>query len=197
MGRSRGEIASRSIWFVARTLLIVALVAALGWYVFSVGFNASNMYILATEGMQLRTECVMQDGPMLELTEYFTEEFINNDELLVSGKYDDYTVSDYSYKLSVEGFNLNPWASRATLQVVERVEQLQGSINSDRIPEDAPEGAEYPLPEWEAGRYKMTLEKVNGRWYIDELILIEAEPSMEHKRTPLITPDPSSEGRAE
>lgn len=193
MGRSRGEIASRSIWFVARTLLIIALVAALCWYVFTVAFNASNMYVLATEGMQLRSECVMQDGPKLELTEYFTGEFIQGDELLASGKYDDYTITDYNYRLSVTGFSLNPWSDRATLQLVERVEQLQGSINAERIPEDAPEGAEYPLPEWEAGRYRVTFEKVSGRWYIDELQLLEANPSMEPKRTPAPTADPALE----
>ena len=196
MGRSRGEVASRSIWFVARTLLIIVLIAALGWYVFTVAFNASNMYILATEGMQLRSECVLQDGPELELTEYFTAQFIEQDELLHSGKYDDYNVNDYNYRLSVEGFSLNPWAERATLEVIERVDQLQGAIIADRIPEDAPEGAEYPLPEWDAGRYKATFRKIGGRWYIDELILLEANPSMEPKRTPAPTPDPSSEGAA-
>lgn len=194
MGRSRGEVASRSIWFVARTLLIIALIAGLGWYAFKVAFNAGNMYILATEGMQLRAECVMQDGPKLELTEYFTAEFIENDELLSSGKYDDYTVSDYNYKLSLEGFSLNPWADRVTVQIVERVEQMQGAVNADRIPEDAPEDAEYPLPEWEAGRYKVTFVKEDGRWYIDELTLLEANPSMEPKRTPLLTPNPAEGG---
>ena len=105
MGRSRGEVASRSIWFVARTLLIIVLVAALGWYVFTVAFNASNMYILATEGMQLRSECVLQSGEELELTEYFTGEFIQGDELLASGKYDDYTITDYNYRLSTNYFS--------------------------------------------------------------------------------------------
>ena len=192
-GRSRGEVASRSLWFAARTLLIIALVALLGYGVFLLGLNGSNLYIIATEGMKLRAECILQDGAKLELTEYFTEDFIDGDELLSSGTYDDYTVTDYNYKLSVEGVSLLPWGTTASFTVVERVESMQGSINSDRIPEDAAEDAEYPLPEWESGRYRMDFVKNNGRWYISGLTLLEASPSEAPLRTPdlSITPAPT------
>ena len=42
----------------------------------------SNMYIVVTEGMELRAECILQNGPKLELTKFFTEDYLKQDALL-------------------------------------------------------------------------------------------------------------------
>ena len=184
MRKGTQERLGRGAWYILRTVLILVLIAALGWFVFMIGLNASNLYILASEGMALRAECVLQDGAIVELTEYFTQDFITDDEILYQGAYDNYTVSDYNYKLSVQSMWVLPWSASATMEVTERVTSIAGAINKDSIPEDAAEGTEYPLPIWEAGTYRLTFTKQNHRWYISGVTLLQQSPPEEELRTP-------------
>jgi hypothetical protein len=133
--------------------------------------------------MRLRAECVLQDSPKLELTEYFTSRFIENDKLLSQTAYDNYTISDFTYTLSVEKLVTLPWSVNASMQVVERMTSMSGNINSDFLPEGA-DPADYPLPEWRSGRYLITFAKVEGRWYISTVTYIEEAPDEKPKNTP-------------
>ncbi|OQB23392.1 MAG: hypothetical protein BWY11_01857 [Firmicutes bacterium ADurb.Bin182] len=183
MSKSKAMIAGRSIWYVLRTVLILLSVAALCWGVFLTALNMGNLYILATEGMKLRAECVLQDGPKLELTEYFTTRFIENDKLLVKTEFDNYTITDFSYNLAVERLTVLPWSVHASMQAIERVPSISGSINGDFLPKGA-DPADYPLPEWKSGRYLITFAKVEGRWYISTVTYIEEAPEEKPKNTP-------------
>lgn len=174
--------AGRGLWYVTRLILVGVLILALGWFVFMVGYNASNLYVLASEGLNLRAACVLQNGSLVELTEYFTQDFLANDTILYQSTYDDYTVTDYLYKLSVERVSVWPWSTEAELRVVERVD-LTGSINKDVLAENET-AADYPLPPWEAGRYDINFVKSGGRWYISELTLLERSPADQDLRTP-------------
>lgn len=192
MKRSHGEVTIRWVWYVIRTLMVVALVAVLGYYAFNIGLFGSNLYIIATEGMQLRAECVMQDGAINEMNEYFTQEFIKNDEALYTNDYDNYTVTAFNYKLEIEGISVAPWSVDATMQIVERVTGLEGAINESLIPESYT-SADFPVPAWTANRYKLHFVRDDGRWFISGMELMEAAPSEKPKGTPYITPTPSLE----
>ena len=90
MARNSYGIAKRSIWYVLRTLIITAAIVALCLGVFIEGLHISNLYILVTEGMEKRTEAILkygQTGVDIDLTPYFSEEYLNNDHELDSGKY--------------------------------------------------------------------------------------------------------------
>jgi hypothetical protein len=183
MAKSKAMIAGRSVWYVLRTFLLLLAIAALCWGVFLTALNMGNLYILATEGMKLRAESVLQDSPKLELTEYFTGRFIENDKLLAQTAYDNYTISDFTYTLSVEKLVTMPWSVSASMQAVERITSMSGNINSDFLPEGA-DPADYPLPEWRSGRYLITFAKVEGRWYISTVTYIEEAPDEKPKNTP-------------
>lgn len=183
MAKSNAMIAGRSVWYVLRTFLLLLAIAALCWGLFLTALNVGNLYILATEGMKLRAECVLQDSPKLELTEYFTSRFIENDKLLSQTAYDNYTINDFTYTLSVEKLVTLPWSVNASMQVVERINSMSGNINSDFLPEGA-DPADYPLPEWRSGRYLITFAKVEGRWYISTVTYIEEAPDEKPKNTP-------------
>lgn len=183
MEKSRAMIAGRSVWYVFRTFLLLLCVAALCWGIFLTALNYGNIYILATEGMKLRAECVLRDSPKMELTEYFTSRFIENDKLLSHTAYDNYTIADFNYSLSVEKLSSLPWSVNASMQAVERISSLSGNINSDFLPQGA-DPADYPLPEWRSGRYTITFAKVEGRWYISTVTYIEEAPEEKPKNTP-------------
>lgn len=174
----------RGIWFFMRMVLIIAALLALGYSVFTVAMRAGNLYILATEGLQLRAECILQDGPQVELREYFTEGFLSKDEMLQGTEYDNYTINNFDYRVEVEGISVWPWGTGATVTVVERMASISGSIHEDKKPANALPDAVYPIPEWEGGRYRLYFSFREDRWYIYQMVLIDVTPSEQPKRTP-------------
>ena len=189
MARNRYKIARRSIWYVLRTLLIVAGIVALCLGVFAEGMHVSNLYILVTEGMQARAETIVKNGEPLELTAYFTEDFINSDAALYEEDYENFTVASFDYRVEIRSFFVLPWSVRATMVIDDSL----AAINA--APNDTQEGGQAPaLPEWTPGRYHVLFIKEGSRWYISGLVLIEENPQTEVKPTPdmsLLTPAPS------
>ena len=102
MSRNQYAIARRSIWYMLRTLLSVALVIVLCLGVFVTAMHISNIYILVTEGLELRAEYVLQGGEITALTEYFSEEFVAKDPALYDGAYADFKVTNFIYKLEIK-----------------------------------------------------------------------------------------------
>lgn len=176
MSRNKYAVASRSIWYVLRTLLIFTAIVALCLGVFVEGMYVSNLYILVTEGLEARTECILTDGAVLDLTEYFTEEFVRNDNALYEGIYDEFTVSSFDFRVDVESVSVLPWNKRATMQVLTYLAAINAAAD------DPDSGAE--LPEWRAARYSISLARSGSRWYITGMTLIEENPEMEPAPTP-------------
>ena len=190
MQRNKYTLARRGIWFVMRTMLSITLIVALGIGVLLTAMNVSNLYILATEGMQLRAEKVLQGASTQDLKEYFTASFLSSDKKINEDLYSDYTITNFDYRLTVKSVSVWPWSSTAKMQVVERLASVSGSINANAIPTSDPQAADkdeektYPIPEWTSGRYDIIFKKVNGRWYISSLKLIEENPKEAVKATP-------------
>jgi hypothetical protein len=181
----RLRAARRSMMYVVRTLMLIILAAILCIGAFLTAERYSNLYILTSEGMALRAECVFADGARNDLEEYFTLTFLDNDPAMSDTTYSNYTITDYSYDLTIEKISVLPWSMSATVTATERV-SLRGNINSDQLSEDQ-NPADYPLPEWTPKRYKIKFINANARWYISELVLIEENPDSSN----LGTPDPN------
>lgn len=191
--RSKYSIARRSIWYVLRALLIAAAVLLLALGLFLTGMNVSNLYILTTEGMELRAETILYHNSVLELTKYFTEEFVQNDAALYEGLYDGFTIKTYNYRIDIERFSVSPWGDTATFRVVERM------LDISATQKDTTETAEkLTLPDWTDARYDVVFKKIDGRWYIKELHVLELNPPEEAKPTPNMSllPSASPEGIA-
>ena len=185
--RSKYSIARRSIWYVLRALLVAAAVLLLALGLFLTGMNVSNLYILTTEGMELRAETILYHNSVLELTKYFTEEFVQNDAALYEGLYDGFTIKTYNYRIDIERFSVSPWGDTATFRVVERM--LDISATQTDTTETA---AKLTLPDWADARYDVVFKKIDGRWYIKELRVLELNPPEEAKPTPDMSLLPSA-----
>ena len=70
----------------------------------------SNLYILTSEGMALRAECVFADGARNDLEEYFTLSFLQSDPAMSDATYANYTITDYNYDLTIERISVLPWS---------------------------------------------------------------------------------------
>lgn len=177
--RSKYAIARRSIWYVLRAVLVAAAVLALALGLFLTAMNVSNLYILATEGMELRAKTILTHSSVLDLTPYFTEGFINGDPSLTEGRYDGFTIKTYNYRIDVESFSTSPWSDTATFCVTERM------LDVSAVQTDTSEtAAKLTLPEWTDARYDVVFIKEDDRWYISMLRVVELDPPMEAKPTP-------------
>ncbi len=182
---SKTRMAKRGIWYFMRTILIIALVLVLAVGVFITAMRISNIYIIATEGMQLRMNQILQEESLLTMQEYFTSRFLSEDQLLWENDYDDYDISSFDYRLEVKGILVWPWSTTAELTVVEQMRSISGKILESRIPEDADPDAEYPVPEWQAGEYRMHFVLQDDRWYIDRLERVAPAAEAPAEATPM------------
>ena len=167
-----------------RTILLIVALIALGVGVFVYAMRAANLYILASEGLQLRIACILQDGPKETLPAYFTEAFLAGDSQLNASPYEDYTITNYDYRVEVESVSVFPWSNSATVTVVERMHSLNGEINEDKRPEGAAKEDRFPPPEWEGARYTLRFRLIDDRFYISQMQLMEKAPEVSLLPTP-------------
>ncbi len=170
------RIARRSLWYLLRLLIILTGIVGLCYGVFIEAMYVSNVYIIVTEGMALRADVILTSGATADLKSYFTEGFINSDYMLYEGAYDDYTVDSYDYRFSIENISVLPWSKNASIIYVERIPSIQGSANSS--------AESSVIPAWTAVRYNITMTRVDGRWLVSKLAIVEINPVEEAKPTP-------------
>lgn len=166
----------RVIWYALRTLLVICAVLALCYAVFTEAMYISNMYIVTTEGMALRAEAILKAGSRSDLEQYFTEEQLNGDYMLYAGTYDDYTVDSYDYRYQIKSVKVLPWSSTGSITYVERIPSITATADVD--------AEESAAPAWTAVRYEVVLSKVEGRWLISALTVLEEDPPEEVLPTP-------------
>ena len=178
MPKNQYAIARRSIWYLLRTLLVIALIVVLCLIAFVTAMHISNIYILVTEGLELRAGYILQGGEIAPLTEYFTENFIAQDPALYAGTYSSFNVTNFIYKIEVKSLLTLPGDSTATVKVYEKMLSVSGSPMEGTDPE-------AQLPQWMPATYNVKLKKIKGRWYISDMILLKQNPA----EKPLPTPD--------
>lgn len=179
MKRNKFSVARKSIWFLLRIVLVSVAIVVLCIAALFEGMHISNLYIIVTEGLTRRAECVLQDGASEELYEYFTGDFVAADERLNGGAYDNFTVTAFDYRFEFKGLSVLPWGGTATVTGIERMAGMNGSIK-----EDAPEDAQYPLPEWGTALVRLHFVQRDSRWYISEIEVLETDPEEEPRPTP-------------
>ena len=172
---------SRSSLYIARTIVLVFCGLMLCLLAFISCARLANLYILVNEGMSLRIECILQDGPREELDNYFTAECIASDGRLQDTTYQPYTVSSYNYVLDFSHIRVWPWLKTMSVDVLEQADRITGSANSNAVdPDSAP-------PAWTPIRYRLSIRKVKGSWRIGAITTLTVDPKID----PLPTPDPS------
>lgn len=168
--------ARRSIWYALRLMLVATLILLACYCVFVEGMYLSNIYIIVTEAMPLRANVILTEGAIADMERYFTEDFLNSDPMLYEGTYSDYTVNSYDYRYDVESISVMPWSKSAKVTYVERIPRINAEADA--------EAEDSEFPEWVAARYSIALEKIEGRWFISEIEVLEVNPEEETKPTP-------------
>lgn len=183
---ARLRTARRTLTYIIRTMILALLILTLCILAFLTTERMSNLYILVSEGMSLRADCVLGEGDRDALHGYFTGAAIARDEKLNSSAYNKYEISTYNYDLEIEKIAVYPWSVEATVTAVETV-TLKGTIGVDYI-EEGKTAADYPLPEWERDRLAIHFVNSGLHWYITSVEILERKPYTE----PLLTPDPDA-----
>ena len=165
----------RFLSFVASRMVILSIVVALLILAFYLAMNTANIYILLNDGMTARTSVILTREDADELTNYFTNDFLLNDETLNIGlsdssPYIDYNITDFTYKLSLEWVWAWPWEDSATATIVERVPKITGSVLSSKSDLVKDGTLSSTPPSWYGGRYTVKLVRIEGSWKIDKLI---------------------------
>lgn len=177
----------RTAWYIFRTALILAIIVTVLSLAFFFAMDASNIYIIVTEGMTLRIDCTLGGSDPNEMYEYFLADFVESDDLTHNSDYFLYDIETYDYRLDINGLGLFPFASHANMTVTERVPYIVG--------EAGPNAPSASVPEWTPARYKVSCTKIDGRWFISDVTLIEENPPEPVRPTPdmsLLTPNPSA-----
>ncbi len=171
----------RSVFYFMRTILMILAVATLCIFAFLSAARISNAYILVNEGMPLRAECILKNASTNDLAAYFTSDCINEDALqreTSAAPYAGSTVSSYQYDLSISNLHLLPWHVNTYVDTVEQIRAIRGSMPA--------ESGISQIPDWTPRKYRLHLEKIDNRWYIDSIELLELNPKID----PPATPDP-------
>ena len=169
----------RFIWFIAKELIIICVLAGMLVCGFFMAMNVSNIYIVLNEGLEKRVDVILTRQEAEELNKYFHADFLIADQALegaLNGQsvYQDYNITGFDYDLTIEKLWAWPWDTYANCTVVERVPAINGAPISSRRSEVAEK-----VPLLNGGRYDITLVKVAGQWKIigmrQRTILVESD----------------------
>lgn len=174
--RSPLGVARRSVWYILRLLLIITCAVTLCYLALVEAMYVSNVYIIVTEGMEMRADCILGNKTKQDLREHFYDGWLTQDSALEGEEYDAYRIDSYDYRLGIEKLKVYPWSTKATLRVTERVVNIQAEAYND--------DTTAPAPEWQSSRMEIELEKIESRWYITKLTVLELNPEEEPRPTP-------------
>ena len=137
--------------------------------------------------LPLRAESVLKPSSSAEedLPKLFTQDFINDDAVLNSTKYDDYTVSNYYQRADVKAKIVWPWTNKVVVHAAEEIMDVTGTLNESveaagEADMDATAEAQIQVnvkdknpPEWVSGEYEVTLVKDEdtSSWKVQEMKL--------------------------
>lgn len=180
----RIRIVRRCIAYCLKALIATFLVLGVCFFSFLYCMRLSNAYILVNEGMSLRAECILQEGDILDLVSYFTDDCIIRDSGLAVSTYQGYKITDYDYRVSLESISAMPWNTQIKVDLIEQCQSITGT-SADLM--------QQTIPPWIPMRYELTLSHLNGRWYISDIITVEIDPDIAPAATPdmSLTPQPA------
>lgn len=169
----------RFLEFIVSRLFFVTLLSALFILVFYLAMNTANIWILVDEGLDARAGVVLMGNSPDSLSNYFREEFLAQDPILLVGTgdsspYKDYSIRSYRHNVQMLSVWCWPWESTARAEIIESVPYINGTIKSNsRAAALASDESLVRPPAWETRHYQVTLVRNAGRWKISALRLIE------------------------
>jgi hypothetical protein len=183
------KYALRFVWYVLRIVIVAASAFAILIAAFFVAMDSANVYVIVTDGMKAHASSVLIPDNTVDLTNYFTDNYISSKAKNTdSSQYDDYVISDFDYKLNVESLWCNPWKNTATVTVVESIPKMvYTSANADTDTDSDTTKKQDAGPKWQRARYKVSCIRIDDVWRINSIEKLE---DLQAEPTP--TPEPSS-----
>ena len=176
--------------FILKNIVLVLLVGMILVIAFTFAMDASNVYIVANDGMKLRAQVVLGLEDPSELIKFFTTDALERDALLRDTTYLDYTIRGCDYRIDMEWLWAWPWDTRAEVTLTEHIVVIDGELPiSLQTEEQLKSPNKIPPPAWQDARYSLTFAKVDGRWKISGVTTV-ALVSPLPTRTPQFTPIP-------
>ena len=179
----------RLLAFLAALILGITLLVGVCTLGFYVAQATGNVYVIASEGMGARAANILMPGDedTQDLTKYFTTQWIESDTQLKQNDYHGDLITSFDDRTKIESIWAKPWASVATVTLVETVNSITGSHYTGEIDENGNPVAQAPAP-WEKRRYKITCIKLGEQWLIDRLeVLAVLEPDPTPTKEPVMT----------
>jgi hypothetical protein len=166
----------RFLRYLVGRLLLWAL--AVGFIVLSffVCMDYMNVNVLIRDGFYKRAATIMhinEDASIL--IKVFTKSFIEKDTLLKSNTYDAYVIRSFNHKLDVDFKIIFPWDSTIEVNITERIPYIDGELPVSSEDTKASDETIKP-PEWQDGRYTLTLARDKENWRITGMKLIKKLP---------------------
>ena len=162
----------RLVWFIAKRLVIIAVVLGLMTLAFYFSMNAANIFVILKDGMAQRALTVMMNTEGEELYKYFSPAYLPLDKRLAvlrdgSNPYEPYQITGIDHRLRMEWMWTWPWSDTARATITEQVPGIDGRIKAsykEKMPEE-----QWTPPRWPSVRYDVILVRENGQWHIREL----------------------------
>lgn len=168
----------RMIWFITSRLLILCILLGILICSFYMCLNTGDIYVVLNDGLEQRARTILTREDDNTLNFFFHADFLSTDPALEGASngtsvYDDYSITDFDYQLTIEKIWAWPWDNYATCTVVERIPTINGTVIASRRNQ-----VSATVPQWQGGRYDLTLIRENGIWKIigmqQKTILMEA-----------------------
>lgn len=176
----------RFFWFLIQNLLIIAMIMILVVTAFFIAVNVANIFVVVNDGLGKRASVILMKEDASELIKFFTNDFLDSDELLKNNHYTNYIIRNFNHKVSIEWLWAWPWENKGIATVTEKVLNIDGEIPNEKksVNPNAVERKILP-PNWENSKYHIELIKAGGSWKINKIVLIERIPD-----TPVQTKNP-------
>lgn len=187
----------RLLWFLASKLVIFSVIVAMLILAFYLSMNASNIYILLSDGMKQRAEVILMHDreEAAELNSFFMKDFLDNDEALkvafsLDSPYLNYNITGFDSELTLEWIWSWPWENTAQATIVHTVTNIKGSALSSKAALVKSGQLSATPPVWRGGRYNMQLYRSGGQWKIAGMLQTQVilPPSATPTPAPTITP---------
>ncbi len=167
--RPTSEYVLRALSFTLGQVILVICIGLSIAFAFSVGRDYMNINVLIKDGLYRRACVITMGDDSGVVSKVFTHAFLEKDAQLYSDVYEKYVIRSINHQTFTEFVVVLPWQSEVQVTAVERVPIINGELPAELLQP----GEEPTPPEWQDGKYEITLVKVEGNWKIDKMELIE------------------------
>lgn len=162
----------RFLFALLKITLIAAIVLTLCVCGFKLAMNVSNIYILVSDGMAMRTAVVLGISQQDELPKFFSNACIQSDPVYLEQTYVDYEMTAFDSEVEISSLDTTPMATTAKVALKQKVNSVTGFLPvSKQTTEQLANPNKIPAPQWTGNRnFELELTYMDDQWRITNVI---------------------------